>query len=174
MRCKMIEEISSYVSSIVTLILAITIIELILPNNKNKKYVMFTSSLITMLSVINPILKVFGSQINITQEIENFQKEMKEYENSSVTNYQLEDNVYDAYVENLKNNMKERLEDIGYKVLETEILVDEFTYEPKQIEMLIEYEDGDIQPIVIDVFGNFETEKNYEADMVKVKQILEE
>lgn len=169
----MIDNISNYISSIIILILAITIIELILPNSKNKKYVMFASTLVIMLSVINPILKVFGFEIDITKEVENFQKEMKGYENSSVTKYQLEENVYDTYVENLKNNMKQRLEDIGYRVLKTEIQVDKYTYEPNQIEMLIEYEDGDIQPIVIDVFGNTQTEKIYDADRIKIKEILE-
>jgi len=170
----MIEKISSYVSSIVALILAITMIELLLPDTRNKKYVMFASSLIIVLSVVNPILKVFGSEINVNKEIEKIQKEMKTYENTSVTKYQLEENVYNAYVENLKNNMRARLEDIGYRVLQTEIQVDKATYEPKQIEMLIEYKDGDIQPVVIDVFGFTETEKIFEADAVKIKEILSE
>lgn len=169
----MIENISNYISSIVTVIIFITIIELLLPNNKNKKYVMFTSSLIVMLSVINPVLKVFGSETDIVQDVIKIQKEMKEYENDSVTKYNLEDNVYNSYVENLKSNMIKRLESIGYRVLETEIKVNKYTYEPEEIEMIIEYEDGDIQPIIIDVFGNLQEENIYEADKVKIKEIIE-
>ena len=88
------QEISNYVSSLVTLIVAMTIIELILPNHNIKKYVMFSCSLVILLNVINPILKVFGLEINISEEINKIQNEMKTYENNSLTNYSLENNIF--------------------------------------------------------------------------------
>lgn len=168
------QEVSNYVSSIVTWILTMTIIELILPNNKNKKYVMFSCSLVILLSVVNPILTVFGSEIDVSNEIEKFQKEMKTYENNSATNYSLEESLYDTYVENLKEDMQKRLEDMGYEILKTELQINESTYEPEKIEMQIRYQDGYVQPIVIDVFGNMANEKIYDADCIKIKEIISE
>ena len=168
----MINSVSNYVEAIVILIIAITIIELILPNNKNKKYVMFVSSIVIMLSVINPIIKLLNSELDISKEVVEIQNEIKEYENSSYTNYNLKDNIYNTYVEKLEKNMIERLEDMGYKILETKINVDDETYNPISIEMNVKYSDGYIQPIVIDVFENNSTNEIYDKDINKIKEML--
>lgn len=168
----MIESISKYAETIITLMIAVTIIELILPNSKNKKYVMFSCSLIIMLSVINPILAMFNSDYNISQKIDELQKEFSDVEYSSSTKYDLNYNIYNTYINKLETNMKNRLEDIGYKVLESEIRVNKDTYEPESIEMRIKYEDGFIQPIVIDVFGNESNNIIYETDLNKIRDIL--
>ena len=168
----MIDNISNYVTKIILLIISITFIELLLPDNKNKKYVMFTCSLIIMLSVINPILGIFNNEFDISSAMNQIKDEMKEIEYSSSTNYNLNDNIYSTYIKNLEYNMKRRLEDIGYEILETTIKIDEVTYEPKSIEMKVKYEDGYIQPIVIDVFENSASDTIYEADIKKIKEIL--
>jgi len=167
----MIENISNYASNIITLIIAITIVELLLPNNKNKKYIMFTCSLIVMLSVINPILAFLNSDVDISNKITEVQKEMQKHECNSVNSYDLEYNIYNTYIDELENNMIARLEDIGYKVLESHIIVDKTTYEPTRIAMKVEYADGDIQPIVIDVFGD-NNKKMYDVDINKIKDVL--
>ena len=168
----MINKLSDYVTTIIVLIIAVTFVELLLPDNKNKKYVMFACSLIIMLSVINPILGIFNNEFDISSAMNQIKDEMKEIEYNSATNYNLNNNIYLTYIENLKNNMQRRLEDIGYEVLETTIKIDEVTYEPKSIEMKVKYEDGYIQPIVIDVFENSASNSIYEADVKKIKEIL--
>ena len=168
----MLETISDYATTIILLIISITFVELLLPDNKNKKYVMFTCSLIIMLSVINPILSIFNNEIDVSSAMNEIKNEMNEIEYNLSTNYNLNDNIYSAYIENLENNMKKRLEDIGYKVLETKINIDQITYEPKSIEMKVKYEDGYVQPIVIEVFENSSSDTIYEADIKKIKEIL--
>lgn len=168
----MLETISDYATTIILLIISITFVELLLPDNKNKKYVMFTCSLIIMLSVINPILSIFNNEFDVSSAMNEIKNEMNEIEYNSSTNYNLNDNIYSKYIENLENNMKKRLEDIGYKVLETKINIDQITYEPKSIEMKVKYEDGYVQPIVIEVFENSSSDTIYEADIKKIKEIL--
>ena len=131
----MIENISDYVSNLITLVILITIIELILPSNKNKKYIMFVSSLTIMLSVINPILKVFGAEIDIRKEINKIQEEISDVEYKTYDEFNLNYNIYNTYIEKLKNNMITRIEEMGYEVLNVEIKVNKETYEPENIEM---------------------------------------
>lgn len=174
MKERKMQEISDYIATIVILIIAMTLIELLLPNHKNKKYVMFAGTLIVLMSVIHPILKVFGSDLDITSKVKEFQAEMNKIEIGKAEEYQVANQMQGTYQTLLITNMKERLEEIGYEVLEVEIKVDELTYEPQKIEMRVRYQDGYIQPIVIDVFGNLEQESFLDADCVKIKEILSE
>lgn len=168
----MVEKISNYVETIITLIVAITIIELILPNNKNKKYVMFVCSVVIMLAVINPMLSILNSDFNISSKIDEIQREMKLQEYNSATNYNLDYNIYNTYINNLKSNMETRLKDIGYEVLDSQIKIDNDTYEPTEIEMKVKHEDGYIQPIVIDVFENATSDNIFEIDINRIKETL--
>lgn len=168
----MIEKISDYIEPIILLLVAITVVELILPDGKNKKYVMLVSSIIIMISVINPILKAFNSGIDFSETVDKIQKTMNEAEYNSSTNYELDYNIYNSYIENLKRNMIIRMEEMGYKVLKVKINVDKNTYEPEEIEMKVEYEDGYVQPIVIDVFETAKQSKIKESDILKIKNDL--
>ena len=168
----MIDKISGYVEPIITLIIAMTIIELILPNNKNKKYVMFVCSLVIMLSVINPILKIFNANINISETINDIQIKMHDVEYSSLTNYNLDYNIYNSYINKLEENMIIRLEDMGYQVLDSKINIDKETYIPESVELRVKYNDGYVQPIVINVFENISNEKISDMDIEKIKDTL--
>ena len=168
----MIEKISSYAETIICLIIAVTIIELILPNSKNKKYVMFVSSLIIMLTVINPIISVFNHEFDVSQNIYEIQEKMQNAEYVESEKYDLEYNIYNTYIKNVENNIKSRIEEIGYEVLESKVNINKKSYEPENIEMRIKYKDGFIQPIVIDVFGERNKSDIYEVDVNRIKEIL--
>jgi len=168
----MIDKISGYVEPIITLIIAMTIIELILPNNKNKKYVMFVCSLVIILSVTNPILKIFDSGIDISETINDIQIKMHDAEYSSLTNYNLNYNIYNSYISKLEENMIMRLEDMGYQVLESKINVNKETFEPENVELRVKYDDGYIQPIVINVFENVSNEDFADMDVEKIKDSI--
>lgn len=161
-----------YVSSLIMITLIMTIIELLLANYKHKKYVMFVGTLVLLLSVIQPVVKVLGREEDVSQMFKQYQQEMQEWEIDSATKYSAEAILYQTYVKNLETDMKQRLEDIGYQVIESEIQVDENTYQPSKIVMRVRYEDGFVQPIVIDVFGTQKQENWYEADTVKIKESL--
>lgn len=168
----MIKNISSYAETIICLTIAVTIIELILPNSKSKKYVMFTSSLMIMLAVINPIISVINSEFDISKKVSEIQADMQHVEYIASDNYDLEYNIYNTYIKNIENNMKSRLEEIGYEVLESKIIVNKDNYEPENIEMEIKHKDGFIQPIIIDVFSDNSKNDIYEADINKIKTLL--
>lgn len=168
----MIEKISNYAEAIVILIIIITIVELMLPEGKNKKYVMFVSGIIIMLSVIKPFINFLNLDLNLELEVAEIQETFNNFEKNSFAKYDLNYNIQDSYIKNLEVDMKARLEEMGYNVLETKINVDEDTYEPINIEMRVKYDDEYIQPVIIDVFGDNTTDMIYEVDINKIKEII--
>lgn len=168
----MVEKISNYAQTIILLTIGVTIIELLLPKGNNKKYAMLMCSLVIMLAVISPIINVFNEDFDVSLVISEVQEEMKDLEYSSVNNYDLQYNIYNTYLDNLSSNIENRLQEMGYRVLESKINVDKTTYEPLNIEMKVEYDDGYIQPIIIDVFENISSNKLYDVDVNKIKDIL--
>ena len=166
------DKIYDYVTTLIIFIMAMTLIEMLLSNNKNKKYVMFAGTLIVLINVLNPIIKAFGSNIDLTEKIREIEAEMNQIEVSKKSEYQMENQLQDTYENLLINNIKERLEEIGYTVLDVDVVINKSTYEPEKIEMKIRYKDGFIQPIVIDVFGSIEDETILKEDSVKIKNIL--
>ena len=56
---------NQFAMSLVSSIVAITIIEMILPSNKIKKYVVFVSSIVLVIVVINPITSILNKNIDI-------------------------------------------------------------------------------------------------------------
>ncbi len=168
----MIEKLSDGVAMIVLLVITITIIEMILPQNKNKKYVLFVGSLIVFFSILSPFLTFFKKDFDFSSVAKQWQEEFQQAETSYVSEDNLESTVYTSYLENLKTNIVERLERMDYQVLEIEVHVNKETYEPEKMELKVKYKDGYVQPVVIDVFHQNKT-SIYEADKEKIKQVLQ-
>lgn len=159
----MINEISNAASTIVAAVILITIIEMMLPTGNMKKYVKFFGGLVLMLVIVSPMINMLNNDINIEKLIEENQIQVAniEYEFN-------EEHIYNSYNENLKMDIIKRLEENGYKVLKIEIVTDKNTYEPKELELLIEHDDGEVQPIIIDVFKQAVVElSSYDKDVIK-------
>lgn len=159
----MINEISNAASTIVAAVILITIIEMMLPTGNMKKYVKFFCGLVLMLVIVSPMINMLNNDINIEKLIEENQIQVAniEYEFN-------EEHIYNSYNENLKMDIIKRLEENGYKVLKIEIVTDKNTYEPKELELLIEHDDGEVQPIIIDVFKQAVVElSSYDKDVIK-------
>ncbi|KHD38236.1 stage III sporulation protein AF [Clostridium acetobutylicum] len=69
----MLEWLKQWVITICTAALFITVIEIILPDNKLKKYSKFVLGLILMTVIIQPVIKVFNNADNINNYIVNAQ-----------------------------------------------------------------------------------------------------
>lgn len=159
----MINALANTASTVVAAVILITIIEMLLPDGNMKKYVKFFGGLILMLVIITPIINLFNSDIDIKKLIEANEIEVSNIE------YELNENaIYDSYNNNLELDIIKRLEENGYKVIEIELETDKNTYQPTDLELVIEHDDGDIQPIVIDVFDNVSSKvSSYDKEIIK-------
>ena len=108
----MINFISSWAEQIVLAVVIATIIELILPKNKNRKYIQMVIGVYVLFNIISPIIK---NKETISVENYNIDK----YETNST--YEIDQSSMDAriekiYLEELQNNITSEFENAGFTV----------------------------------------------------------
>ena len=113
----MISFISSWAEQIVLAVVVATIIELILPKNKNKKYIQMVIGVYVLVNIISPIIK---NKDNFSVEKYNTEK----YE--SKAQYEVDQSSMDAriekiYLEELEKNTQEKFQDNGFVVTKCKV-----------------------------------------------------
>lgn len=113
----MISFISSWAEQIVLAVIVATIIELILPKNKNKKYIQMVIGVYVLFNIISPIIK---NKDNFSVEKYNTEK----YESQS--QYEIDQSSMDAriekiYLEELEKKTQEKFQDNGYVVTKCKV-----------------------------------------------------
>ena len=113
----MISFISSWAEQIVLAVVVATIIELILPKNKNKKYIQMVIGVYVLFNIISPIIK---NKDNFSVEKYNTEK----YE--SKAQYEVDQSSMDAriekiYLEELEKNTREKFQDNGFVVTKCKV-----------------------------------------------------
>lgn len=113
----MIEFIKNWAEGIVIAVIIATILEMLLPDNKSKKYISTVIGIYILFSIISPIISKFtGQSINL-----------KDYSNkdtslsTSSTMYNIAllesaSNVEDVYIKTLKSDITDKLKSKGYFV----------------------------------------------------------
>lgn len=162
-----------YVISLVLSIVSITIIEMILPSNKTKKYAMFVSTIILVIAIINPIIVLFDKNINLEDIFNDSETFLASSEYTAKLQYAKEKEIGETYNMLLEEDIVNRLKERGYIVKDIFVEIDKESYEPVKINLEIEHDDGTIQDVVIDVSSN-NTNKISNIEISKVKDILYE
>lgn len=129
----MIEFISTWAKSLGVTIVLVSIIEMLLPNNKTKKYIRVVLGVFVLFNIISPFIKN-KEQLNIITEINSadLEKYSSEYENykSNDNNSESENNnnnnnlnqtsmderITELYKQELERSIKSKIEEIGYEV----------------------------------------------------------
>ena len=113
----MINFLSSWAEQIVLAVIIATIIELILPKSKNKKYIQMVIGIYIMFNIISPIIK--NKDILSVEEIntENYTTNSEYVIDQSSMDKRLEK----IYLEELEENVTTKFEDAGYTVSKCEI-----------------------------------------------------
>lgn len=125
----MILAIKNWCEGIIIAIIISIIVELLLPNGNNKKYVKVVSGIYIMFVVLNPILEMLKYDINF-KNMFNFE------ENLQVTSANAQ-NMKDIYVVGIKESIKQDIEKIGYEVESLEILLDSNYENIEKIELRV-------------------------------------
>lgn len=110
----MIEFMSNWVESVIVGVIIITIIEMILPNNSNGKYVKLMGGVVVLILIISPYIEKFVSKNN---NVINIDKYISGIENETVETSAKIDNseiIKKMYEENLKVDIKSRIAEKGY------------------------------------------------------------
>ncbi len=111
----MIKFIVEGVESVIIAIIFVIIIEMLLPNSANKKYVKMVSGIYIMFTILNPFLGLLDKDTDI-DVFENYQ--------SIETSAKITDEKLKSYyIESLKTTIKTQLNDLGYTVNEVNLII---------------------------------------------------
>ena len=104
----MIDKMNSWTGQIVIATVISIIIQMILPNGKNKKYAEVVSGLYILYVILNPILNIDSSLA-----MSNFQFKLEELSDGSIVS---QDEVAKNYILGLENALKGKIETEGFEV----------------------------------------------------------
>lgn len=174
------EFLNTWLQGIIVAVVIASIIQMILPNGNNKKYIKVVLGVYIVFQIITPVInKFFNSNFEISSliDIDKYAKKMETYEASSKNtdiNKTNEDSIKQIYITNLKKDIKTKLEDKDYLIKDIEVQVE--NNENYDIKSLIIYVKGkndnkeekiennihinEIEKIEINVSKNNETNKN--------------
>ena len=146
----MIEGLSNYALSLVSAIFVLNIVQMLLPENKNQKYILFVSSMIVTIILIEPIIKILNKDISITNVLMDNQEEVIKISEENYNKY-YETELLNQYKMNIETGIIERLKNMGY---ETKVIKCEYnkeTLEPEYLYLELLESDGEILPVKIEV-----------------------
>lgn len=116
----------SWASGLIVAVIIATIIELVLPENKNKKYIKMVSGVFILFTIISPIVVKFNGNVDL---------DIDKYTNMLVTENVLEvqetasivtdQNIIKVYRDNLTRNIRTGIENLNYVVNSIELEIDE-------------------------------------------------
>lgn len=111
----MIEFLSSWAKSLGLAIVIVSILEMLLPNNKTKKYIRMVMGLYVLFSIVSPFIKN-----KETLDVSNF--ELNEYSNNyiasenSLNQTSMDKRIKELYIEELEKDISKKVEKKGYTV----------------------------------------------------------
>ena len=133
--------IGEWLKEIVVLFVIISIVDIIMPKGKMKRYVDFIIGILIIFTIISPFTRLRNINFNLDREISNFNDET--ISSKEIFNKQ-EDQIEQIYLSNLSNELKEIVErETGYRVkaIDIETLPDEqHLFILDEISLVLEYE----------------------------------
>ena len=110
----MIEFLSSWAKSLGLAIIVISILEMILPNNKTKKYVRMVFGLYIIFNIISPFIKNKAILDVSTYDFNEYSNYITNQ--SSMNQSSINSRIEDMYIEELEKDITKKINELGYKV----------------------------------------------------------
>ena len=117
----MIEALSSWTKSIVLAVIIVSILEMILPNNKQKKYIKMVMGVFILFNIISPIIKNKNSlsfdEIDLNKiTTTSSDGTNAEYDNVVVNQESMDKRIEQLYIEQFEKDITKKVEKQGYIV----------------------------------------------------------
>ena len=145
----MIEKLNVWIQSLVIAIAITTIIEMILPNGSNKKYVKIVCSIYILYTILMPLPSL--SKIDFSKiEDNNFSVETSNIDAEKVSS---------IYIKAYEQEIKEKLNNDGFNI--------------NEIKLYLNSNEDNISKIEINTYNISEEEKNILKDKIKLDYSIE-
>lgn len=159
----MIEFLSSWAKSLGLAIIVISILEMLLPNNKTKKYVRMVFGIYIIFNILSPFVKnkdiLDVSSYDLNEYIGNYTTNQTNGEQSSVNS-----RIEEIYIEELEKDLTKKVEELGYQVITCNVYAT----------LSSENEENYIEEIVLTVEKNEEQENNQEENGTEQSETIED
>ena len=160
----MIAFLSSWVKNLALALIIVSILEMILPNNKTKKYVKMIMGLYILFSIISPFIenstKLNFDNLDLNQYIEETQTKTNKVDEVNQTS--MDNRLNQLYNEELEKDIKQKIEEKGYEV------------EKCKVTAHISQDDSGIEKIILKINGKInEKDEENTTDTVENKIIIE-
>ena len=173
------EEIKSFVITLVSMIILITAIELIAPDNSMKKYVKFVLGTILIAVMISPIISLIsnGEEV-LTKEIEEY-IQIADNKSIEASNEYKENNSEIVFKESLEQNcmslLKEKFKDLDFEInIDCDVDMKNINYLINNVNIGVKDKDvSTIKKIIINK-SNDSTEVSSNEDTVKNKDEIKD
>ena len=111
----MINAMSSWAKSIILAVIVSTIIQMILPEGNNKKYIKTVIGLYILFTIISPIIsKISGG--NTTIDVSKYENYFNVESTTTASANVIDKNLDNTYTSSIKADIKNRMKQKGYKV----------------------------------------------------------
>lgn len=109
----MIQNLSSWAKGITLAVIVVSILEMLLPNNKTKKYIKMVMGVFILFNIISPFINAndLGNIDNI--DIENYTNTQNTLEVNQET---MDERLEQLYIEEIEKDITKKIEKKGYKV----------------------------------------------------------
>ena len=173
------EEIKNFVITLVSMIILITAIELIAPDNSMKKYVKFVLGTILIAVMISPIISLIsnGEEV-LTKEIEEY-IQIADNKSIEASNEYKQNNSEIVFKESLEQNcmslLKEKFKDLDFEInIDCDVDMKNINYLINNVNIGVKDKDvSTIKKIIINK-SNDSTEVSSNEDIVKNKDEIKD
>ncbi len=159
----MIEFLSSWAKSLGLVIIVISILEMLLPNNKTKKYVRMVFGMYIIFNIISPLVKhkdiLDVSSYDLNEYIGDYTTNQTNEEQDSMDN-----RIEQIYIKELEKDITEKIESLGYQVITCNVYAT----------LSSDNQENYIEQIVLTIEKNKEQENNQQEHETEQKETIED
>ena len=109
----MIENLSSWAKGITPAVIVVSILEMLLPNNKTKKYIKMVMGVFILFNIISPFIN--ANDLKNLNEID-ASKYVNENNKNYVEQKSMDERLEELYIEEIEKDIIKKVEKKGYKV----------------------------------------------------------
>lgn len=152
----MIKFINSWAQGIILAVIIATIIEIILPEGKNKKYVKTVIGVYILFTIIYPLINKF-TKTNINTLIENTTKQMSTYQENNLLKIDTDKYIESTYKKKIEEDIRKRANEKNLNITSLNVYIeteDENRY-------------GMLNSLVMKVEKNETSKKNNDVNQIK-------
>lgn len=113
----MIEFISNWAKGLTMAVIIISILEMILPNNKTKKYVRMIMGVFLLFTIISPFIQNdIKQELSVANLEDLFSKQTKIESKDEINQTSMNERIEELYIQELEKDIKNKMNEKGYEI----------------------------------------------------------